>query len=30
MLICKAFGLFVPKVYRGVLKMGVPESNQGT
>ncbi len=29
MLICRAFGVFAPKVYRGVLKMGVPESKQG-
>ena len=29
MLICRAFGVFAPKVNRGVLKMGVPESKQG-
>src|SRR5712692_10026096 len=29
MLICRAFGVFAPKVYRGVLKMGVPESKPG-
>src|SRR5216684_3172522 len=30
MLICRAFGVFAPKVNRGVLKMGVPQSKQGT